>query len=76
MFVLFKVLGWDPTTGKFNPTGYVRDLVGPDSNVVARVTVLFIVITVVFFGLLTALSGKRWAKLESSHSKPKTPHKP
>ncbi|HEU6447917.1 MAG TPA: sodium-dependent transporter [Verrucomicrobiae bacterium] len=62
MFIWFKVFGWDPDRKKFIPTSYVADLVGSDPNVVARVTILFLAITVIFFGLLTALAGKRWDK--------------
>lgn len=62
LFIWFNIFGWNPETKKFVPTGYVRDLVGSDPNVVARVTVLFLIITVAFFVLLTALAGKRWNK--------------
>lgn len=76
LFVVFNVFGWDPKTHKFKPTGYVSDLVGAHPNEVARVTVLFIIITVIFFGLLTALAGKRWAKQELPASKSNPPAKP
>jgi len=75
LFVLFEVFGWNYHTGEFKPTGYVRDLIGPEPNVVARVTVLFLVITVIFFGLLTALAGKRWDKEKSPGAKPNNPSK-
>lgn len=75
LFVVFKVFGWDPKTGKFTPAGYVQDLIGPNSNGVARVTVLFIIITVVFFAMLTSLAGKRWAKQKSSSTNPNPPRK-
>ena len=70
LFILFKVFGWNPQTGEFNPTGYVLDLVGHEPSVVARVTVLFLAITVAFFVLLTALAGKRWDKNKSTPDKP------
>jgi neurotransmitter:Na+ symporter, NSS family len=70
LFILFKVLGWDYTTGEFKPTEYVRDLVGSQPNAVARVSVLLILITVAFFALLTALAGKRWDKNKSTPDKP------
>ncbi|HEY5043167.1 MAG TPA: sodium-dependent transporter [Verrucomicrobiae bacterium] len=73
MFVWFKVFGWDPQTQKFVPTSYVADLVGPHPNVVARVTVLFLAITVIFFGLLTALAGRRWDKEKSKSNNPPKP---
>ncbi|HMP84380.1 MAG TPA: sodium-dependent transporter [Verrucomicrobiota bacterium] len=66
MFILFKVFGWDYNTGEFNPTEYVRDLVGKDANVVARVTVVFLIITVFFFCVLAALGGKRWDAQKSN----------
>ena len=73
LFVLFKVFGWNPETHKFIPAGYVRDLIGPHPNEVARVTVLFIAITVAFFILLTALAGKRWQKQELAAAKSNPP---
>jgi NSS family neurotransmitter:Na+ symporter len=60
LFLLFNVFGWDPATGTFTPTSYVKDLVGPESNGVAQFTVLFLVIVITFFCLLTASAGKRW----------------
>lgn len=70
LFLFFKVFGWDPETHKFSPTGYVRDLVGPDASTVARETILFLAITVGFFCILTALAGKRWDKNKSTADKP------
>jgi neurotransmitter:Na+ symporter, NSS family len=76
LFVWFNVFGWDPETQKFVPTSYVADLIGPNPNVVARVTIVFLLITVIFFGLLTALAGKRWDKQKSLAAEPSTPLKP
>jgi neurotransmitter:Na+ symporter, NSS family len=73
LFLWFKVFGWDPEAKKFVPTSYVADLVGPEPNVVARVTVLFLAITVIFFGLLTALAGKRWDKEKAKANPPPKP---
>jgi len=72
LFLLFKVFGWNYQTGEFHPTEYVRDLIGGDGHapsVVARVTVLFLAITVGFFTLLTALAGKRWDKQQANPEK-------
>jgi SNF family Na+-dependent transporter len=76
LFVLFKVFGWDPKTGAFSPAEHVSDLVGDHPNQVARVTVLFLVIILIFFGLLIALAGRRWDKQKLDALKPHTPHKP
>ena len=66
LFLLFKVFGWDLQTGKFEPTEYVRDLVGPNPNVVAQVTVAFLIILVAFFSILTSLAGHRWTRNKST----------
>jgi NSS family neurotransmitter:Na+ symporter len=62
LFLVFNVFGWDPGSGEFKRTGYVRDIVGPGANPVAQLTVGVIIISTVFFGILTALAGKRWDK--------------
>ncbi|MCX7723307.1 MAG: sodium-dependent transporter [Verrucomicrobiae bacterium] len=62
LFVLFNVLGFDPQTGQFKPTSYVRDLVGRDADPVARLSVLLIGIVVCFFLVLIATAGRRWDK--------------
>ncbi len=62
LFVLFNVFGLDIKTGQFNPTGYVLDLVGPQADPVARLSVMLIVIVLIFFMILTATAGKRWEK--------------
>lgn len=62
LFVLFNVFGLDIKTGQFNPTGYVLDLVGPQADPVARLSVMLIVIVLIFFLILTATAGKRWEK--------------
>lgn len=63
LFILFNVLGLDIKTGQFKPTGYVRDIVGPDANPVARLSVLLIGIVVIFFLVLIATGGRRWEKI-------------
>jgi SNF family Na+-dependent transporter len=62
LFLLFNVFGWNLATGEFKPTSYVTDLVGPNASPVARYTIGVIAISVVFFGILAALAGKRWDK--------------
>jgi neurotransmitter:Na+ symporter, NSS family len=64
MFVLQNVFGWnfsfrDP---QFNPTSYVRDLRGPEPNLVARLTVIFIAIVTIFSVLFAGIAGKTWAR--------------
>jgi neurotransmitter:Na+ symporter, NSS family len=74
LFLLFNVFGWDPATGTFTPTSYVKDLVGPESNGVAQFTVVFLLIVITFFCVLTASAGKRWeqarARAEAESSNP------
>jgi SNF family Na+-dependent transporter len=67
LFLLFNIFGWEPATGRFTPTSYVRDLVGPEPNPVARMTVLVMLIVITFFTILTALAGKRWDKIRAAN---------
>jgi neurotransmitter:Na+ symporter, NSS family len=76
LFIWFNVFGWNPQTKKFVPTSYIADLVGSHPNVVARMTILFLAIMVIFFGLFTKLAGKRWDKQKSSAENPSSPPKP
>lgn len=62
LFILFNVLGWNPSTGEFTPTSYIQDLFGETPNTVARFSVLFLAIMVVFFLLLVGTAGKRWER--------------
>jgi neurotransmitter:Na+ symporter, NSS family len=66
LWLLFNVLGWDPSTKSFNPTGYVRDLVGENPNVVSRLSILLVS---GFFLLITALAGKRWERIAAARMK-------
>lgn len=64
-WVLMNVFGWDPSSGKFQPTGYVLDLLGsPDhaASNVARASVALILIVAAFIAALIAQAGKRWEK--------------
>jgi SNF family Na+-dependent transporter len=61
-WVLFNVFGWNPKTGAFQPTSYVTDLIGGKPDAVARMSVAVILLTLVFFALITAAAGRRWDK--------------
>ncbi|HYC72862.1 MAG TPA: sodium-dependent transporter [Opitutaceae bacterium] len=66
MFTLRSVFGWnfsfaDPV---FDPTGYVRDLVGDSPNRVARMTMGLIIIMTVFTIVLVNIAGKVWGRAE------------
>lgn len=65
LWILFKVLGWDLSTGEFKPTGYVTDLIGPEYSVVARLSVGFVLVIITFFLITTAAAGRRWDKNRS-----------
>lgn len=62
LFLLFNVFGWQPATGEFKPTSYVSDLIGPNPSLVARLSVGFVVISIIFFVILTFFAGKHWRK--------------
>jgi hypothetical protein len=64
LFILKNVFGWNFSLGdaaRFEPTSYVRDLVGPNPDKVARLSVLFIGVMAVFTCVLVHISGKNWA---------------
>lgn len=70
LFLLQNVFGWnysfsDPT---FHPTGYVRDLVGPNASAVARRSVAFIGAIILLTLGLTVLAGRTWAKRDANES--------
>jgi SNF family Na+-dependent transporter len=72
LWVWFNVLGWDPETRSFIPTGYVADLIGtadrPPSTV-ARLSVLFVGLVLTFVILLIATAAQRWrAKLANPNA--------
>lgn len=65
LWVLFNVFGWNGSVSAaaFTPTDYVIDLVGGAGrapNVVARLSVGVIVVTVIFLTIITQLAGRRW----------------
>jgi SNF family Na+-dependent transporter len=63
LWVLFNVLGWNPETGGFTPTGYVADLVGTEESPpsgVARLSVLLVGVVLTFIIVLIASAAPRW----------------
>lgn len=71
MWVMENVFGWNPATGGFQPTGYVMDLVGSETQEasnVARMSVGLIIIISVFMLILVNVGAKRWHK-KISHIK-------
>ena len=66
LFILKNVFGWNFSfsTPAFDPTGYVKDLVGDPPNQVARLSVGLIIIMTLFSLLLVNIAGKTWAKQE------------
>ena len=59
-WVRFNLFATNPETGKLEPAGYVKDLLGAHANVAAQMSVLLIGICIVFFCVLTAAAGRRW----------------
>ena len=60
-FIAYNVLG----VGRGGVSNYVIDLTGGDgspSNLVARLSVGLIIITLIFLGLMTAAASRRWSK--------------
>jgi SNF family Na+-dependent transporter len=72
MFVLQNVFGWNFsfTAPVFDPTSYVRDLIGPEANHVARLSVAFIVIMTVFALIFVNIAGKLWNQNPTSSPQP------
>ncbi len=63
LFVMKNVFGWNFVLGKgarFEPTSYIRDLIGPDPSHVARLSIALIVVMTIFTLVLTHLAGKNW----------------
>ncbi len=64
MFMLQNIFGWnysfsDPV---FQPTGYMKDLVGANTNSVAQLTIGFVIIITGFALVFVNIAGKRWLK--------------
>jgi SNF family Na+-dependent transporter len=68
MFTLQNVFGWNFsfTAPVFDPTSYVKDLVGASPNPVARLMVGFIVLVLAFGAVLVSLAGKAWDAREKA----------
>lgn len=64
MFTLKNVFGWNFSFAApaFDPTGYVKDLVGENPSRVARLSVGLIVIMTAFTFVLVNIAGKVWAR--------------
>jgi SNF family Na+-dependent transporter len=65
LFVMKNVVGWNFVLGAgatFEPTGYVRDLVGPGHSDVARLAVALIAFVFMLAILLAHRAGKTWEK--------------
>jgi SNF family Na+-dependent transporter len=62
LFVLQNVFGWNYSFShpQFNPTGYIKDLVGDKPSFVARLSVAWIAIITVFSLVLVNIAGKNW----------------
>jgi SNF family Na+-dependent transporter len=60
LFVWYNVIGYNGETGEFNPTSYVTDLVGEESNSVAQLSIGLVLIVITFFLMMISLAGKRW----------------
>ncbi len=63
LFLLKNVFGWNFQWGAaaaFEPTSYVRDLVGPNPDRVARLGVALVVVMAIFTCVLVQIAGKRW----------------
>lgn len=64
LWTLRNMAGWNFEWGaaaQFEPTGYMRDLVGENASGVARLAVGFILVFTVFSCVLVNLAGKRWS---------------
>lgn len=73
MFLLQNVFGWNYSfsDAQFNPTGYVKDLIGSEDsppNMVSRLSVAWIIIMTIFSLILVNLAGKNWTKRKQANS--------
>ncbi|PTY03788.1 sodium:calcium symporter [Opitutaceae bacterium EW11] len=63
LFILKNVFGWNFAWGdaaRFEPTGYVKDLVGPSHDLVARLSVALVAVMTIFSVVLVQIAGKNW----------------
>jgi len=64
LFVAGNAFGWNFQWGaaaRFEPTAYVRDLIGPAPSGVARLSIAFVVAMTILLAIFTHFAGKRWA---------------
>jgi NSS family neurotransmitter:Na+ symporter len=72
LFLLKNVVGWNFVVGPgalFTPTSYVRDLIGPEPNDVARLSVGLIALVFTLALLLAHRAGKNWERKAPAASK-------
>jgi hypothetical protein len=69
-FTLRNAFGWNFSLAApaFDPTGYVKDLVGDAPSAVARLMVLVILAVIVFAAVLVNLGGRSWARRRAEPS--------
>jgi len=77
LWVLFNLLGWNGqfSGARFNPTGYVLDLIGSSTvppSTVARLSVGIMIMVSVFMIVIISIGGKRWESL-STHNQETRP---
>lgn len=70
LFVLSAIVGWNFsfTNPVFEPTGYVKDLIGESANRDARITFAFITAMMLLAVGLVALAGRRWRDKPTAQS--------
>lgn len=62
LWVRFNMFAANPETGRLEPAGYVRDLIGAHANPAAQLSAALILVCIVFFCILTAAAGRRWER--------------
>ena len=67
MFILQNAFGWNFSLAdpQFDPTPYVKDLIGPNPSFVARLTMGFILAMALFSLLLVNIAGKNWNRRQA-----------
>ena len=76
LFLMKNVFGWNFTFGagaRFEPTGYILDLVGPAPSYVARLSIALIAIMFLFSFMLAHLAGKNWEAKNKTHNQDNPP---
>lgn len=72
LFTLRNVFGWNFSfaTPEFDPTSYVRDLVGDAPNAVARMMVALILVMAAFGAILVNIGSRGWGESGRAEGKP------